>query len=264
MKKILLTIFFLTIVSFTTLAQNNSVGFGFGINDFHLRDNYTSPYNFNGTMFQSHLFYKHVLDENIHSVIADFSKGTLSAKTNNEETTQYFGELSYSYSHVIYTIEVSGNPMKFFVGAGVSTLFLINDNFTEQGITWYGPVDKTWYWSHSINIETGGIFSLGNLRTLTLRVGSPLYRSVSRPDPAHHFSRRNIDAQDNFLNSALKGKPEFIWDNIMLSCNIEYVQQLKENLTLNASYGFYYTSSDEPLTMKTYMNIFLVGLGITF
>jgi len=63
------------------------------------------------------------------------------------------------------------------------------------------------------------------------------------------------------------GKPEFLWDNLVLLTEIEYRTPISERFNFHTTFMFGYSSSDKPpdlLSTSMYMNNFLVGLDWLF
>jgi hypothetical protein len=95
----------------------------------------------------------------------------------------------------------------------------------------------------------------------------PIFKISTRPEKGHLLSASNHEViNDNFLKAAVKGKPGFFWDNLVLNFHLQYSFSLSEYFDLQARYSFSYTSSDEPelLSLGMYMNNFLIGFAFNF
>jgi len=269
-------LFFLTIVttpSRTACQISNSceidttkylLGAGIGLNDFHIKDEYLSPYPFGGIMFSSKLLFEAESENGKHALETYFSTGKIDSDEQPRNVTPIIASSSYSYTHVIDNLEIAERPLKFSLGAGISS-FVMNTDFVTESPAGLGKYyDESWYWSHSLDFLVSGDYSLSEDKTLSAQLALPFFRIVSRPHNGHWNNPKNSEIiSDNFLTAAVNGKREFLWDNFALYCAIEYKQKLKENIYLRGSYRFNFVSSERPLSMNSFMNNFLIGLDFS-
>jgi hypothetical protein len=142
------------------------------------------------------------------------------------------------------------------LGGGLSTLGWKTE-FSLDG----SYVRDTWYWNHSLNFLAAGEYELAPAQRLTIGIGSPLIRSVVRPD--FSLSKR-YDDDPSYFKVATYGATEFFWENLVLMFNLGYQRPVGKRFDLRASYHFVYAASDEPHDMGMYMNNFLLGLHWRF
>jgi len=246
--------------------SRTSLALSLGINDFHQRDNYLSPFAFGGVNFASKLSFQANTDNNRHRADAFFSKGAINSDVQQRDVTQYVGYLSYSFVHSLNSWEIGDHPFQFLAGGGVSSFVMNTDFFAtdEYGDKTY---DQSWYWSHSLNLVLSGEYQIDADKNLIVQFTAPLASLVSRPENGHWLSQNNLDVSKSFLKAATHGKMEYLWNNFVLSTDIEYRQSLSDGFDLLATYRFGYVSSDRPaslLSMGAYMNNFLIGISWTF
>jgi hypothetical protein len=241
-------------------SSENGLALRIGINDFHVRDHYLSPFSYQGRLFSSSLSYQLKLEHTRHAVDFGFSTGHTESDAQSQEATQYVGGASYAFMVSLHTWDVAERQLELFVGTGLSTFFATTDIVTPESITWYGPTDKTWYWSHNLDVHLVGEMCLADRQSVSATLSMPVFRLVSRPEVSHNFSTRNIQVRDNFLEAAKGGRSEFFWSNLDLFFQIEYRQRLNDHFDIRGTYSFAYSFSDWPLSMGMYMNNFLAGI----
>ena len=242
-----------------------SVGVGLGINDFHIKDEYVSPYPFRGGLFSSFLNFQARSGNNRHEVDIYFSTGRTNPEKQTFKSIEKMGSLSYSFMHQFGKWDVAGSPLGLFFGAGISS-FAINSDLTTYSKLGEGSFhDHAWYWSHSFNIYASSNYILSESQTISFTLNLPFFEMVSRPENGHWMSSNNYNVMYNSFFNAVKGsKGEFLWDNFVVHCGITYSQKLNDRIALQGTYGFNYTSSDRPLQMGMYMNNLLIGIGVIF
>ncbi len=251
----------------TISAKKNKKNFlsaSVGINDFHLRDEYLSPYSYNGSLFSSAIKYKLKFTKSEHIVNIGFSTGDIDSDSRSLNASQYFGAASYSFYYSLNRFEIHKQQMEIFIGTGLSTSFIKTDIVTPESITWYGSNDITWYWSYDINFHLKSDYGFSSRDNVSVQLSMPLVSWVSRPDYGHNFSKRNIEVSNDFLNAASGAKQQFLWDNFTLLIGFEYTHLIYETLSLKGNYYFVYASDSAPLDMKMYMNSFLAGVQWQF
>jgi hypothetical protein len=245
-------------------SKKNFLNASLGINDFHLRDEYLSPYSYNGTLYSAAIKYQLKLTKSEHFINIGFSNGDVDSDSRTLKASQYFGTASYSFYYSLSRFEIQKQQMEIFIGIGLSTSFIKTDVVTPESITWFGPTDITWYWSHDINFHLKSDYKFSLRNNISVQLSIPLVSWVSRPDYGHNFSKRNIDVSNDFLNAASGAKRQFLWDNFTLLIGFEYRRLIYETLSLKGNYYFIYASDSAPLDMKMYMNNFLAGVQWQF
>jgi len=264
MKRVFAICLFLMSLSFSLFSQNevrqnnqstNSVGIGIGLNDFHSKDKYFSPYIYSGLDFSSRIFYRNASDNSRHAADMYFSTGGISSDEQPRDVTLYSWLISYAYTYTVHALDVSGRPLELSLGGGLSTFgALIN---MPMG---YNNGDASWYGAHNFNVHVRSDYRLGERSSLSLQLTTPIVRLVSRPKNGHSLAEtNNWDRWDENLPSEV----EFFWENLVLFSEIEYRHRLSDHVGLQGTYWFGYASSDRPaelLSINMYMNNFLVGI----
>jgi len=234
-----------------------------GVNNFHQRDKYISPYIFNGVSFASKISFQVKTENNQHRVDGFFTIGALSPDIPQREVTLKGGYLSYSFVHSLSAWKLGGNPVQLLVGGGISSLAM-NTDFNTTDETGYITLDQSWYWSHSLNVALLGKYQLDGEKNLSLQLTAPIVGLVSRPENGHRLSQKNLEVVDkNFFNAFTQGKIDYLWNNFVLFTDFEYRQSLSSKFDLIAAYRFGYVSSNRPastLSTHTYFNNFLAGI----
>lgn len=266
----LLTIVFIPdkAVCQTELVQHSgpvkySIGAGLGINNFHIKDEYVSPYSFRGGLFSSLINFQAESGSNTHRVDIFFSTGWANPDKQTFKSLERMGSLSYSFMHQFCKWDVAGSRVDLFLGAGLSS-FAMNSDLTTDSKSGAGGIhDQTWYWAHSFNLYAKSAYALSENQAVSFTLNLPFYKVVSRPANGHWLDYNNSQIMsDSFIHAAKGGKGEFLWDNLILLCSIEYTQQLSSIIALHGTYGFNFTSSDTPMQMNMYMNNFLIGIDV--
>ena len=243
---------------------HNSLGLSAGINDFHARDKYLSPYIFAGTMFTSRLSYQLKTERYRHAFDISYSSGNPNSDIQPRSVSEKIGSLSYSITRTFDAEQIAGNPFEMSLGAGIS-LFGANTNFNSVDETYqYTFYDWSWYMSHSLNILFRCEYHILEHNSFSLQFTMPAVRLVSRPENGHYFNDDNVKVNSNFWNAAVQGKPDYFWENLVLFCEAGYRQHLGVNFDIQAYYLINYISSDRPLLLQMYMNQFTVGIDWMF
>jgi hypothetical protein len=239
-----------------------SLGGSVGINDFHQRDKYLSPFVFDGKNFASILTLQVQSEQSRHTVDAFFSYGPLDSDIQPRYVREHVASLSYSYVCSVAALEFGGRPLQFSAGGGISSFLLFTDfNTTDQ--TGYTTYDQSWYWSHSLNIVLSGEYEFDAGKNLAVRLTAPIAALVSRPENERWMSPSNSEVSHNYFKAAGQGKIEYVWSNLVLFTDVEYRQSIGNDFSFLATYRFGYISSGRPapiLSMGTYMNNLSIGI----
>ena len=239
-----------------------SLGLNIGVNDFHFRDKYMTPYIFSGMIFSSGIQFKVSTENNRHIIRLLFSTGGISSDKQNRDVNPYIGNISYHFIHSIDHLPVFGKPLRFFLGAGIS-LFGNYTSFDANGQT-AGSVsyDDTWYINESLNFCPAVEYVVGRGESITISFTLPVAGFIRRPENGHYFSSKNQEVIDNKLKVFTGGRLNFFWQNFALLSEAEYIFQVNNKIRLHGNYYFGYSGSDNPaesLSTGMYMNNFLVG-----
>ena len=231
-----------------------SLGFSVGVNDFHLLDQYLSPYIFTKTFISSQVTYQLKTVRYQHTIDFSYCSGHPNSTVQPRDVTQKIGTLSYSLLRVIGEKQMKGNPIELSLGGGVSSL-IANTNFIAiDKQNSYQYFDQSWYCSNSINLLLRSEYLSSERNSFSLQFTQPLFLIVSRPQNGHGFNQQNAKVIHNFPRVLTQGKPEFIWNNIVIASLIGYKHQLSNRCNLNVNYLFNYVTSDRPVALQMYMN----------
>jgi hypothetical protein len=273
MKTLLIIIFCL--VGASAFCQNikpsvqktenvHSLGLSLGLNNFHSRDEYLSPVIYSGNMFYSGLHYQLNTSKYMHNAEASYSFGNPDSDVQPRDVKENIGYFSYSCMRLIATEQLAGNPLEIRIGGGFSS-FATHTDFDAVDKTYnYTFYDRSWYWSHSVNLLLGGDYELSAQKNILVQVSLPVFSLVSRPREGHHFNSDNLIVYDNFLKAAARCSPEYIWNNFAVRIEAAYKQKLDEHISVSLNYRFNYSSIDRPYNMRSYMNQFLAGIDYNF
>jgi len=241
-----------------------SLGISSGVNDFHLRDQYLSPYIFTKTLFSSQVSYHLKTGRYHHKIDFSYSSGHPNSSIQPRDVTQKIGTFSYSLLRVLGEKHVAGKPMQLSLGAGASTL-IANTNFIATDTqNSYQYFDQSWYCSNSINLLLGSEYLLSEKNSFSLEFTLPFLLIVSRPENGHGFNPKNAKVINKFSSVLTQGRPEFIWNNFVIAYLLGFRQKLSNRCNLRVNYLFNYVTSDRPIPLEMYMNRFLVGFEFLF
>ncbi len=255
--------------SLTSLQEStSSLGLKAGINDFHLRDKYLSPYIYNSVIFVSEISYQLKKKKSGHTVQLLFSTGKITSDNQAGHISPYIGYISYAYTHAVDSWNVFGKPLQFNIGAGLSSYFEYLTLQTESKTSNSIYYDDSWYVSHAVNLHLFGEFKLGERKYFSLLITSPIVRLVTRPGNGHYLNQNNMEIIDeNKLKALSGGKLEFLWNSLALITEIKFQTPINDQFNFHTTYMFGYASSNEPaslLSLGMYMNNFLVGVDWLF
>jgi hypothetical protein len=238
------------------------IGASIGITDLNVKDEYASPYIFNGIVFSTRVSYHATLEQSRHEIEFGFVTGTIASDMQPIDVKEKGGSVSYAYSRSMHRWNADGRTLELFAGAGISTFVMNSDYLTPKTINWFAPVDQAWYWSHALDLHATAEYAFGEQSTISLKASLPVVRIDSRPDPGHYNAPRTQKVQTNFLRAATRGQAEYLWDNFSAFFEMEYRHPIGDGADVRGTYAFSYASSDRPLSMGMYMNQFFVGIDI--
>jgi len=237
----------------------HSVGAALGAMDLHERDEYLTPFVRRGWLFAAAASYERATGRSTQDVRLAFSTGGLDSSTHAAGGNVYLGRIAYAYRGAVAGWNVGGNPITVLLGGGLSTFLSYDTVPVVPNTNWYGA-DRTWYWSHAIDLHAGVDYSMPQ-QSVALRLTTPAIRLVARPTTGHHFSPRNDSVQDDsFIKAAAGGELEAPWSSPVLGMEIETRRQLTTDLALTATFTFSFFSSETPLAMRSYANNLVVGV----
>jgi len=242
---------------------SNLIGVSLGVIDFHQQDKYMTPLVVSGTMPAVYASFELRLLENRHMFNGSFGVASMNPDEHPRDVTVHAGSLTYTFLHHIGCAELDGQSVQYFVGGGLSS-FVTNTDFDSFDWTRsYQSFDQTWYWSHSLDLVVRGETKSATLGAIAVQLRAPILALVSRPANGHWLSNENTKVGNHFLNAATRGTLQYLWDDLVLSTDIEYSKSLGGQLELRGVYRFDYVSSSRPdptLSMKMYLNTFVMGV----
>ena len=244
-------------------AQQYFLGVKLGVNDFHAKDNYISPDIYHGKLFSADISFRAQSKKFTHEAELFYSIGKPALAEESPNINQNIASLSYTLFYNVKMLKINGSPLRLELGTGLSS-FVMNSDFILNGMYGLGKyTDQAWYWSHSLNLFTRGEYSISEDQEALIQIGMPILRLVSRPVNGHWMSGKNQEVLLNsFFNAATGGKMEFFTERLVINCYLRYTYKLNNGLNICGSYGFNFISSNDPLPMKSYMNVFLIGLDV--
>jgi hypothetical protein len=235
-------------------SHSYSIGADFGVNDFHLKDTYLSPYIYRGAMFSSHLSMQAALWPSRHSIDARFSRGHINSDEQPRDVAQTMGSFSYAWSHSLFMHEDPSRAFDAFIGIGISTTISNTDFLAADPVYNYYLMDRSWYWAHAVDVHAAAEYHPAAHTFFSLQCRAPLFQLVSRPSAGHYFEPRNAEIAQNFWHAAGGGAPEYLWDHLVLTGTAEASQQLTGSFGIRAAYTFGYCSNGSPMRNAWLMN----------
>lgn len=250
--------------SYQKTQPRRSVGLAAGVCDFHLLDQYLSPYIFSNTFFSSELSFQLQAKRMFHRIDLSYSYGHPDSKIQPRDVTENTGYLTYSLTKVFYTTHLAGHPLILSSGAGFSS-FISSTHFVGADKSYSSRwEEQSWYCSNSLDLNFYGEYQTSGKNSLFLHLTLPFWGLVSRPENGHVYNAQNRKVIFHFLNAELQGEPAFIWEQMAISGETGFRQVITSRCIMNLDYQFRYVSSDRPLAVKMYMNQWLLGFDFLF
>ncbi len=246
-----------------SINPENYIGAGIGFSDAHIKDNYFSPANFGGMIFSGNLSYEHKTYNAGHFIELNFNTGHLGTDIRPWDVVYRAGYISYAYTRAIAGWDFLGKPVKFSAGGGISTFAENSDFISVDKIILTTVNNQSWYWTHSLNLNLLAEYRPGGTEYISVRLAFPLIRLVSRPQNGYSFNSENSEVNENFLNAAVQGKIEYLWNAFVIYSKVQYSHPLNDRIFLQGTYWFGYAFSNKPepmLSMGLYMNNITFGL----
>jgi len=242
-----------------------SIAGSVGFNNAYQRDNYLSPFVFDGLYFGSKLSFVAQTDMGRHTIDAFYGQGALNSKIQPRNVMQHVGYFSYSFVFSVATPEIAGNVLRSSVGGGISS-FVMQTDFNTTDETNYTTYDQSWYWAHSVNLVLSEGYEIETRKTLSLRFTVPIALLVSRPANERWMNSNNAAVINNFFKAAGQGRMDYVWNNLAIFTDIEFRYPLGGAFDILAIYSFGYVSSGRPdpiLSLGMYINTYMLGVLVS-
>jgi hypothetical protein len=234
-------------------SPTRSFAFSAGATQERIRDNYLSPVAFHGSLLSLGASYRSESPRARQSIELAFSSGGIDSATQPRDVRQYVGSASYAYLRPLRSPGGSGRGVALFAGAGASS-FVAWTDFDATDPIGYTFYDRSWYWSHALDVQILAEYRFTGWRRLSAGLSSPALRLVSRPENGHDFNARNAEVIRGFMHAATGGSLVAPWENPVLVCQLEYEQPIASRFDLRIGYAFRKIASDTPLPMRAYAN----------
>ena len=250
-RSILLIILAISSLNISFGQQMNMIGPGFGLSDFHIIDEHTSPLIFRGVGITPSLEYHHWALKSIYSLEGTFYYDNLKSNSGNFNTENFRAGGRFSYYHSMMS-QTKSRRFMAFVGGSLTSFFCKSDYYFYLQNFWARSI-CSWYWGHSVDLAVMTIFSISDKSSLWANVTIPVISNVSRPS----FSPSgNYNYIKNDWTIRPFGKTEFVPENFIINTGLTYQHLLSRKISFRIKYEFYYLSCSHPESVYLYMNNF--------
>lgn len=215
----------------------SAVSVGTGVRQVLNKDKFQSPYTYKGIDPSFNVGYLNVTPKRKHSLDLGYTTGKIESAVSPKANNQL---LTLDYDYLLNVTPAGGNKrFSFFAGPGIQA-FMSSTNYLP-GVEMSGS-----YLSAAAYLSLNGeaVYHPGNRSRLELKVSVPVGGFVYRPD----FE----------VNGESMTKASVIGNSLLLNAGLQYVYQLKSDLSIIASYQFNYFQFDEPRAV----NVLWHGLSI--
>ena len=236
--------------------SNDLIGLSFGVSNFHITDEHTSPLIFRGTGLAPSINWQHVGVRNSHYAEGSFFFNKLSSSSDNFSTENFRGRFRYSFLHKTSDSLSVNRRLEFSFGGSVTSFYCKSDYFFELR-TIRARAIESWYLSQSIDIALQLNYFFSDRNYLGLQIYSPLISNVSRPP---FSSSGNYDYDENDWIIKPFGKTVLFPQNLSVNTNMIYQVPVSPKLSIRFNWEFYYMKYTYPDDIGMYMNNFRLGI----
>jgi hypothetical protein len=234
-------------------GPTRAFGVSAGLTSLHVRDDYLSPESYGGSLASAGLSYRRETSAVRQALELSFVTGRVSSAVQPCDVHEYVGSFSYAWLRSLRSGR-GGFPLALLAGAGVSSYAMWTDFDASDPASGYTYFDRSWYWSHALDVHALAEYRFSERRRLSVRLTSPVVRLVSRPQNGHQFNPGNVKVMGNFLRAATGGTAFAIWNDPVLQWRLEYLQPIGPRVDLRIGYLFQNASADAPLPLRMYTN----------
>ena len=254
----LILFFQFLLLSNSSFAQNKSdlIGLSFGVSNFHITDEHTSPLIFRGTGIAPSVNWQHIGVRNSHYVEGSFFYDNLSTSSDNFSTENFRGRFRYSFLHKTSDSLALNNHLEFSFGGSVASFYCKSDYYFDMRTIRARSI-ASWYWSHSMDLAVQVNYFFSSRNYLGLQVFSPLISNVSRPP---YSPSGNYDYERNEWVIKPFGSMELFTQNFSLTTNMVYQLPVSAKISLRLNWEFYFMKYPDPDDIGMYMNNFRAGI----
>jgi hypothetical protein len=232
------------------------IGLNFGVSNFHIVDDHSSPLIFKGTGIAPSIQYIHKGFRIDHFVDGSFYYDNLSTSASNFYTENFRGRFRYSLFYKPSFNQTAAKRFEFSVGGSVTSFYCKSDYYFDLHSSQARSI-SSWYWSHSLDFTTMFKYNLSDRDFIHFRVYIPLLSNVSRPE---YSSSGGYDYEKNEWNVETFGKTEFFPANFTMNAHLEYQYQIFAHFRIQCGYEFYFATYNKPDQISMYMNNFRLGM----
>ncbi|MEL7003720.1 MAG: hypothetical protein AAFN93_13440 [Bacteroidota bacterium] len=245
-KAIKLVIFITTMtIPLSALSQDSlrysTASFGLGVNRITFKDQFQSPFTYEGTNAAFHASYSRIKPKSKHEITFFYSGGTIASSISPDADNRHIS-LSYNYSYLLRNWNG-----RFFanLGFGLSS-FLNSTNYLP-----FVELSKTnLTGGAALFINPSLSYKINETNKLKVSIGSSLVGLVYRPD--FDINNKELLESSSFAN------------NTWLKANIQYEVQVALKYQLLINYQFSYFKFDQPRTAALMQNSVIFGIKKTF
>lgn len=239
-----------------------SLGVTLSLTSVHMKDEYLSPLIYRGWIPSAAVSAWRSAASSRQELYLSFGVGHIDSHTLPRDVSEHLGELTYTYMRAVGTATAAGARTAIFVGGGVSSTMSFTDFDATDPSSGYTYFDRSWYWSHALNVEAEAEYRAGGRGRLVAHFSAPVVRLVSRPKNGHDFNASNARVIHGVLNAARPGPAVGLWQDPAMACRLAYRQRLGTRGSLEVGYAFAYATSSTPMALHMYTEGFHVGLAM--
>ena len=236
--------------------KDDLFGVSFGVSNFHITDEHTSPLIFRGTGIAPSINWQHSGIRYSHYAEGSFYYDNLFSSSDNFRTENFRGKFRYSLLYKLSdSLSVNRHP-EFSFGLSATSFYCKSDYYFDMRTIQARSI-SSWYWSHSIDLALQLNYFFSERNYLGLQISSPLISSVSRP-PYSSSGNYDYDENDWIINPF--GRTVFFPQNLSVNTNMVYQVPVSTKLSIRFNWEFYYMKYTEPDDIGMYMNNFRLGI----
>ena len=240
-------------------SNKNNIGIGFGLTDFHIRDEIASPLIYRGLGYSVSLMYSRVGDNDEHNVELTAYYTRLRPMYAEYHAENFRAGIRYDYLRQVLKTGKLNNVFRIDAGGGLYTFFNISA-YREQ----YYPdeimenLDVAWYLTYSVELSALFQYEIKRSNSFEFQIHFPFVSSISRP--AYSY----VPGPEGNNDFELFGRISPFWENFIVQFKLAYRHKLSDRLSVFIRYDFQYSSYDQPRDVKMYMNNLQAGTCFIF
>lgn len=245
-----------------TEGTAHSLGAARSLTSVHMKDEYLSPLIYRGWIPTAALTARRSTTSSRQELQLSFGVGHIDSRLLPRDVTEHLGALTYAYMRALRTGASAGSSLALFLGGGVSSRVSQTDFDATDHTTGYTYYDRSWYWSHALDLDLEAEYQISERRAAVARLTAPVVRLVSRPKNGHDLNTSNAHVIRDFLSAAKGGTAVGLWQDPALGCRVSYRQNLGARTSFEVGYTFEYAASSTPMRLRMYTEGFQVTLTV--